>query len=142
MKSQILLLTLAGTLLLGGCASSQNQAALLSEKCAVEPTASSSKSSCAPSKISVAGTYTATLPCPTCSGIDATLTLLPDGTFKALMSYQGRQSFTDAQKGTYAIFGDRITTTDEYKEKVSYRFDGENLQMLHPDKEYTFKRVK
>lgn len=80
-----------------------------------------------------------------------TLELLPNGKFRSISTYVGKQNYTETQSGTYTVFADRITTTDEYKEKTSYKFDGQNLEMINPDgtqasKElreyYIFKRVK
>lgn len=51
---------------------------------------------------SLIGTYSGILPCADCSGINATLTLGPDGTYSQTYVYQGKNTnFTE--KGTYVL---------------------------------------
>ncbi|MBN7287638.1 MULTISPECIES: copper resistance protein NlpE [Campylobacter] len=139
------ILALSASLFLLGCASSSQDATVPKGKCTID-----NVKGCEVSKMPVAGTYKTTLPCASCSGIDATLTLNADGTFTNKMIYQSKDKFTDTSKGRYIVVGDTVTTTDEYKEKTSYKFDGKNLYMLNADgtmatgefkDNYTFKPI-
>ena len=135
---------LSAALLLAGCATSNQSASVPQGKCEV-------KGSCMAPVSSIEGTYKAFLPCASCMGIDATLTLKKDGTFESVMNYKSKDNYKAVSKGKYSIKNGVITTVDEYKEKSFYKIDGENLKMLDMDQKevtgelkdkYIFKRVK
>ncbi|GAB3385762.1 copper resistance protein NlpE N-terminal domain-containing protein [Lysobacter fragariae] len=48
-----------------------------------------------------AGTFTGTLPCADCAGVDAKIELAPDGSFKLNEVYQGPKGHTVAFDGTW-----------------------------------------
>ncbi|MBR8461979.1 copper resistance protein NlpE N-terminal domain-containing protein [Campylobacter sp. faydin G-24] len=115
-------------LFLVGCGTSSQNVMIPNGTCEVVQ-----DNKCSVDFISVVGTYKAMLPCASCSGIDSTLILNADNTFENKMIYKGKDDFVSISKGTYKIDGDVITITDEYKEEISYKFDGKNLKMLNKD---------
>ena len=132
-----------GALLLG-CAGNTSQTSLPGGACSTQET-------CLAGEAQVVGVYEAKLPCASCSGIEARLTLNKDATFNTEMTYLSKDKYKEARRGTYAVIAGNVVTTDNYKEKQSYKIDGENLIMLdfegkEPTGElkdfYVFKKVK
>ncbi|WP_052137672.1 copper resistance protein NlpE [Campylobacter sputorum] len=83
------------------------------------------------------GSYTATLPCASCSGIEQILTLKDDNTYVLQSNYLDEKDGKFTDKGNYSIENGIITTTNEFKEKNYYKIDGQNLRMLDSDKKIT-----
>lgn len=81
------------------------------------------------------GVYKATLPAADCPGIDATLSLLKDGTYTLLYKYIDRNSeFTE--KGGYALSGNLLTLTPADGEGVgTYKVEEGQLRQLDGDKQ-------
>lgn len=50
-----------------------------------------------------AGTFSGTLPCASCPGIDTTLVLKPDGTYEITETYQGENGAPATMDGTWTV---------------------------------------
>ncbi|MGG5577876.1 copper resistance protein NlpE [Myroides sp. C15-4] len=69
-----------------------------------------------------AGTYAGTIPCADCEGIEQTLEIKADGTYKETSKYQGvgkGETFTEEGKYEWDAAGDKLTLTSKEGE-VSY----------------------
>ncbi|MBE2984819.1 copper resistance protein NlpE N-terminal domain-containing protein [Campylobacter sp. RM9344] len=149
MKKFKFITLLASAIFMAGCSSfNQHIDVPKGETCTIDDDKNKAPK-CEIKSIPVAGIYKATLPCASCEAIETTLNLNADGSFTCKMTYKGNQDYTDLQYGKYEIAGDIVTTTDEYKEKMSYKFDGTNLHLLDFDGNvakgefkdlYTFKK--
>lgn len=133
------LLSICALMLISGCA--RNEARVM--HCV--------NGECSSQKMNVTGVYKATLPCADCAGIDATLTLNSDNTYTYTMIYNTKDKEKDAQKGSYEIKSDIITTTNLYKEQQYFKFDNSQIKLLDSDKQeiageigkaYIFTKVK
>lgn len=75
------------------------------------------------------GTYTGTLPCADCSGINVTLNLNKDGSYILVQSYEGEQDgrFTSEGEFSWNELGNTITL--EQQPLPNQYFVGENVLM-------------
>ena len=81
-----------------------------------------------------AGTYSGTLPCADCPGIDETLVLSADGTFVQTDTYRERPGAANVVQGNWSLEdgGKRIRLDPGSKDAVDrlYEVDGQGLRML------------
>ena len=80
-----------------------------------------------------AGTYTGTLPCADCPGIDATVVLHPDQTYEKTFVYQDRKDGTFNEKGKFTWNKEGNTITLDSKETPSFRVKEGSIVMLDGD---------
>lgn len=76
------------------------------------------------------GTWTGTIPCADCPGIDYTLELNPDSTFRERMVYQGRSAIPFVQSGTWGVRDRRVRLNKQGTGNNQFAIDGEALVML------------
>ncbi|ENY3834879.1 copper resistance protein NlpE [Vibrio vulnificus] len=76
------------------------------------------------------GTYTGTLPCADCSGIDVTLTLNNDGSYVLEETYQGKQDGTFKSEGHFNWDESGSVVTLEGEGSLNQYFVGENTLMM------------
>lgn len=79
------------------------------------------------------GVYKGTLPAADCPGIEITLTLADDGTFKIVSHYIERNTFDD--KGTYTVDGNTLTLKYASKNNTVEYYKVEEGKLLFLDKE-------
>ena len=81
------------------------------------------------------GVYKGTLPCADCEGIETTINLKSDGTFKRIQKYLGKEDGFFADEGTFQWDenGSKITISGEQGESQLYLV-GENA-LFHLDKD-------
>ncbi|MFD2203564.1 copper resistance protein NlpE N-terminal domain-containing protein [Shivajiella indica] len=81
------------------------------------------------------GVYKGTTPCADCEGIETTITLKSDGTFKRSMKYLGKDDnpFYDEGSFEWNEEGSKVTLIDSKGEKQQYQV-GENV-LFHLDKD-------
>jgi len=88
----------------------------------------------APATPAVAGTWSGTLPCADCPGIDETLVLSEDGGFVLTDTYRERPDGTNTVRGHWSLETDdkRIRLSPEGEGAVDrfYGIDGDGLRML------------
>lgn len=81
-----------------------------------------------------AGTYSGTLPCADCPGIDETLVLAPDGGFVLTDTYRERPGSANVVQGSWSIEdgGKRIRLDPGSKDAADrfYGIDGDGLRLL------------
>lgn len=81
-----------------------------------------------------AGTYSGTLPCADCPGIDETLVLSADGSFVLTDTYQERPGSANVVQGSWTLDADgkRIHLDPGSKDAVDkfYGIDGDGLRLL------------
>ena len=78
--------------------------------------------------LDIAGTYKGTLPCADCPGIEVTLVLNNDKTYKQTLKYLERK--TDfAEEGTWEVKGNTLTTT-KGKDVTIYKAEENRLVQL------------
>ncbi|WP_299707215.1 copper resistance protein NlpE N-terminal domain-containing protein [uncultured Pontibacter sp.] len=76
------------------------------------------------------GTWVGTIPCADCPGIDYTLTLNPDSTYRERLVYQGRSAIPFVQSGTWGVRDGRVNLNKQGTGNNQFAFDGEALVML------------
>lgn len=121
MNRKLLLAVMASTLAIAACkpqapAEPATPAADTAPVAATEPAPVAAESARASSAADVpfdvkgfAGTFSGTLPCADCPGIDTTVTLKPDGTYTLREAYQGKPDSFD---------GDGTWTAEENGQRV------------------------
>lgn len=84
-----------------------------------------------------AGTYTGTLPCADCPGIDETLVLEIDGNFVLTDTYRERPGSTNVVQGSWSVEGGariRLDPGSKDQQDRLFAIDGGNaLVLLDPD---------
>lgn len=80
-----------------------------------------------------AGTYTATLPCADCPGIDATIVLHQDQTYEKTLVYQEKKDGTFNEKGKFTWNKEGNTITLDSKASPSFRVKEGSIVMLDSD---------
>jgi copper homeostasis protein (lipoprotein) len=82
----------------------------------------------------VAGTYSGTLPCADCPGIDETLVLADDGSFVLTDTYRERPGSANVVQGSWSLEdrGKRIRLDPGSKDAADklYGIDGDGLRLL------------
>jgi uncharacterized lipoprotein NlpE involved in copper resistance len=85
----------------------------------------------------LAGTYSGTLPCADCPGIDETLVLAADGSFVLTDTYRESPSSANVVQGSWTLEsgGTRVRLDPGSKDAVdkSYEVDGDGLRLLDGD---------
>jgi uncharacterized lipoprotein NlpE involved in copper resistance len=85
----------------------------------------------------LAGTYSGTLPCADCPGIDETLVLSADGSFVLTDTYRERPGSANVVQGSWTLEsgGTRVRLDPGSKDAVdkSYEIDGDGLRILDGD---------
>lgn len=81
------------------------------------------------------GTYEGTLPAADCPGIQTTLTLNPDGTYKVHLKYIDRDSEFD-EKGAFTIKGNLLTLTpSDGGQPEYYKVEENRVRRLDAEKQ-------
>ena len=87
----------------------------------------------------LAGSYSGTLPCADCPGIDETLVLSADGSFVLTDTYRERPGAANVVQGTWTLEagGTRLRLDPGSKDAAdkSYEVDGDGLRILGGDGE-------
>ena len=78
------------------------------------------------------GTYRGTIPAADCPGINVTLVLGADNTFKMNMVYLERDTAFDSE-GSYSVEGATVTLSEKNGSVSRYFFEGDSLRMLDGD---------
>lgn len=76
------------------------------------------------------GTWVGTIPCADCPGIDYTLTLNPDSTYRERLVYQGRSATPFTQSGTWGVLNGRVKLNKQGTGNNQFAIEGEALVML------------
>ncbi|MEO9146390.1 MAG: copper resistance protein NlpE [Ginsengibacter sp.] len=80
-----------------------------------------------------AGTYTGTLPCADCPGIEAIIVLYPDKAYEKTFIYQERKDATFKEKGKFTWNKEGNTITLDSKGNSSYRVKEGSIVTLDGD---------
>ena len=81
------------------------------------------------------GTYEGTLPAADCPGIQTTLTLNPDGTYKVHLKYIDRDSEFD-EKGAFTVKGNLLTLTpSDGGQPEYYKVEENGVRRLDAEKQ-------
>lgn len=138
MKSYIILSVLVGSFLLAAvssCATKNEQSTEATEE--IETLAPTAPDMSANSRNSLDwdGSYQGTTPCADCEGIETTIILEQDGTFKRSLKYLGKddQAFEDEGIFEWNDAGSKITLPGEAGMSQMYQV-GENV-LFHLDQE-------
>ncbi|MBF8963081.1 copper resistance protein NlpE N-terminal domain-containing protein [Pontibacter sp. FD36] len=101
--------------------------------CSTAPT-SVSQSNAEMSNVEVAqaavGSWVGTIPCADCPGIDYTLDLNPDSTYRERLVYQGRSATPFVQSGTWGVGNGRVQLNKQGTGNNQFALEGEALVML------------
>lgn len=84
--------------------------------------------------LDVTGVYKGTLPAADCPGIDVTLELKADGTFKSVYDYQERDASFENQ-GTYALEQNMLVTVGEENDSTFYKVEENRLRQLDGERQ-------
>lgn len=76
------------------------------------------------------GTWVGTIPCADCPGIDYTLELNPDSTYRERLVYQGRSATPFVQSGNWGVGNGRVKLNKQGSGNNQFVIEGENLVML------------
>ncbi|WP_180336331.1 copper resistance protein NlpE N-terminal domain-containing protein [Pontibacter ramchanderi] len=76
------------------------------------------------------GTWVGSIPCADCPGIDYSLELNPDSTYRERMVYQGRSATPFVQSGKWGVGNGRVRLTKQGTGNNQFAIDGEALVML------------
>ncbi|UYW01207.1 copper resistance protein NlpE [Flavobacterium agricola] len=112
----------------------KNDANANAEEVVVEEVVAVPDGSNAETALDWAGTYTATLPCADCPGINATVVLNDDNTFEVTYDYIDNPTNKLVDKGTFTWFnnGNAIETTGD-GERAKYKVIENGLVQLDQD---------
>lgn len=76
------------------------------------------------------GSWVGTIPCADCPGIDYTLDLSPDSTYRERMVYQGRSATPFVQSGKWGVGNGRVQLNKQGTGNNQFAIEGETLVML------------
>lgn len=79
------------------------------------------------------GSWVGTIPCADCPGIDYTLDLNPDSTYRERMVYQGRSATPFVQSGIWGVTNGGVKLTKQGAGNNQFVIEGEALVMLDGD---------
>ncbi|SIR21737.1 copper resistance protein NlpE N-terminal domain-containing protein [Pontibacter lucknowensis] len=76
------------------------------------------------------GSWVGTIPCADCPGVDYTLDLSPDSTYRERLVYQGRSATPFVQSGTWGVGNGRVQLNKQGTGNNQFAIEGEALVML------------
>ena len=82
-----------------------------------------------PDSPDLCGTYGGTIPAADCPGIDVTVEIGRDGTFRMVYDYVDRDGVFESA-GRYELRGNRLIAVDDGSDSTIFRMEGDRLRML------------
>ena len=130
MKKYLLILSVAGALV--SCGGNLRKTATTGSAACETVTATTGTTSdghTAETSLDWPGTYEGTLPAADCPGIDVTVEIGRDGTFRMVYDYVDRDGVFESA-GRYELRGNRLIAVGDGSDSTIFRMEGDRLRML------------